>query len=58
MNKSNGFKLNQNVIAIDALGIVHHGKLIGHSTVNRDNALLQIAKNKIMEISFNKLTGA
>lgn len=58
MNKSNGFALNQNVIAVDALGIVHHGKLIGHSSVNHDNALLQIAKNKIMEISFNKLMSA
>jgi hypothetical protein len=50
--------LNKEVVAIDAKGINHKGKLVGVSSVNANHALIMIDKNKIMEIAVNRIKGA
>lgn len=46
---------NKNVLVIDALGKHHKGTIVGVSSVNKNNALLKISKNKIMEISGTRI---
>lgn len=49
------FIKNRDVIVKDALGVIHNGKIVGVSSVNKENALLKISKNKIMEISIHRI---
>lgn len=46
---------NHDVIVKDALGIIHNGRLLGQSSTNKENVLIKISKNKIMEISHKRI---
>lgn len=50
--------LKRNVKAIDALGKTHHGILVGHSSINSNNALIKISSNKILEICKSRVKKA
>ncbi len=46
---------NHDVIVKDALGIIHNGQVLGQSSTNKENVLIKISKNKIMEISHTRI---
>jgi len=46
---------NHDVIVKDALGIIHNGRVLGQSSTNKENVLIKISKNKIMEISHTRI---